>query len=306
VFTPRSDHAAQLASSLGASVFLEPRNEAGDGESLGHSARAGTGASLIASTIASCGRGSRDLSDLGRSGSGGGFRGGGCSRRSRRRRSGRRSRRGRSRSWGSTRATTHLEVNARLIGLVDGRGVPEPLNHAVTSVGALGADIGHGDFEVGPVWVLRHGAGGEGVLVPADEGLANDLVGLDADDGHVGGTVMGSADLNLDRNLLARSVAEDLAGVRKGNTLALPDAAVGVRALEVLNGTLDVTVLVGVLGVEDLITTSSLQAGTWLTRNGALDEAVGGDGGDEASKGDGSSVGLHCAWFESVSERKRC
>jgi len=234
VLTSGGDHAAELAGSLSASVLLEPSNEAGDGECLGHGA--GSGARLR--------RWGGDLSDLGRNRSGGGYGGGGRSRRSRRGGSGRRSRRRRGRSWGSTRATSHLEVDARLVGLVNGRGVPKPLDHAVASVGALGTDIGHGDLKVGPVWVLRHGAGRQGVLVPADERLADDLVGLDADDGHVGATVVGSADLNLYGYLLARSVAEDLAGIRKRNTLALPDAAVGVGALEVLDGALDVAELV--------------------------------------------------------------
>jgi hypothetical protein len=295
VLTTGSDHAAHLVCSIRASVLLEPRNEGSDGESLGHGTRVGS------STGGS--RRSRGISGLGR-GSSGDRRGGGrCSRLGRGSgsgggRSGRSSRRSRSgwlsRGGAIARATAHLEVDARLISLVYGRSVPEPLDDAVTSVGALRADIGHGDVEASPLGVLGHGNGGQCVLVPADEGLADDLVRLDANDRDVGETVVRSTDLNLHGDLLASGVAEDLTGILERNTLALPDTAVWVRALEVLDGTLNIAVLIRILRVEDLVTAGSLEAGAGLTRSGAGDEAVGGNGGDEASSGDDGRVGLHC------------
>jgi len=143
--------------------------------------------------------------------------------------------------------------------------------------------------------VSRHGRGGEGVLVPADERLADDLVGSDVDDGNVGNTVVRSADLNLHGDDLSGGVLEDLASIGEWHTLALPRAAVGVVTLsEVLKSTLDVSVVVGALGVVELVTTGSLEAITGHTRSGLADEAVGGDGGGKASNGGGDSVGLHC------------
>lgn len=141
--------------------------------------------------------------------------------------------------------------------------------------------------------MLGHGGAGKSVLVPADEGLANDLVGLDADDGDVGNTVVGSADLDLHGDLLASSVGEDLAGIGEWDTLALPHAAVGVVTLEVLESTLDVAEVVGALLVVDLVTAGSLEAITGETGRGRRDVTVGGDGGDEASEGNGGGVGLH-------------
>jgi hypothetical protein len=294
VLTSGNDHAAHLVGSVRASVLLEPRNKGGDGECLGHGT--GVGSSTSGGRRSSGVNGGRSSSGdrRGRGGSSRLDRHSGCSGR-RRGRSSRRSRSGRlSRGGATVRATAHLEVDARLVGLVDGRSIPEPLDDTVTSVGALGADIRHGDIEAGPLRVLGHGDGGQGVLVPADEGRADDLVGLDADDGNVGKTIVRSADLDLHGDLLASGVAEDLTGIIEGNTLTLPDAAVWVGALKVLDGTLNIAVLVGALGVEDLVTAGSLEAGAGLTRSGAGDEAVCGNGGDEASSGDDGRVGLHC------------
>ena len=136
-------------------------------------------------------------------------------------------------------------------------------------------------------------ARGERVLVPAYEGLADDSVGRDLDNGDVGDTVVGGTDLNLHRNDLTRGVLVDLAGVSERDTLALPHAALGVRALKVLESTLDVAVAVGVLLVVDLVTAGGPEAVTGETGGGGGDEAVGGDGGGEASEGDGGGVGLH-------------
>jgi len=145
---------------------------------------------------------------------------------------------------------------------------------------------------------------GHGVLVPADEGLANDLVGRGGDDGDVGYAIVRRVNLHLHVNLLASSVLEDLAAVGEGDTLALPNLAVRVATLEVLDGTLNVAVLVRALGVENLVTAGGFEALTRLTRTGAGDVAVGGDGGGEASNGGGNSERLHCevvvGFFERV------
>lgn len=304
--------ATKLGDSAGASGGLEPGDELLNGELLGESggARASGARASGASGRGSRGRG-LDGGGLSGGGGGGGGRGGsgrgrGLSRRGGGAGGGSGAGGGRRRRAGAG-ATAHGEVDAGLVGLVDGRCVPEPLDHAVTLVGALGADIGHGDLEVGPVGVSGDGGAGESVLVPADEGRANDCVGLDVDDGDVGDTVVGSADLDLHGDDLAGGVLEDLTGVLEGDTLALPHAAVGVRTLEVLESALDVAVEVGALLVVDLVTAGSLEALAGHTGSGGGDEAVGGDGGGEASKGNGGGVGLHFEswlvdWLEGLEE----
>jgi hypothetical protein len=106
-------------------------------------------------------------------------------------------------------------------------------------------------------------------------------------------------DLNLHGDDLARSVLEDLGGILECETLALPHLAVGVFTLEVLESTLDVAVVVRGLLVVDLLTAVLLETLTGHTGRRGADVAVGGDGGDEASKGNGSGVGLHldCCWL---------
>lgn len=168
------------------------------------------------------------------------------------------------------------------------------MDDTVTSVGTLGADIGHGDVERGPVRVLGHGRGGQSILVPADKGLTDDGVGADLDDGDIGNTVVGSADLDGHGNDLAGGVREDLAGILERNTLAVPHAAVRVATLEVLERTLDVSIAVRVLLVENLVTAGGLETITGQTGLGAADETVSGNSGDEASDGNGGRVGLHC------------
>jgi hypothetical protein len=288
-----SDGTAELGSGARASLLLEPRDELLNGELLGKLIRRASSASSRG-----LGRG-RGSGGGGLSGSGGGSRGR-RSRGSRRRRGGGSRRLGRGGgSRGRTRAGAgaHCEVNAGLVGLVDLGGVPVPLDDAGALLGALGTDVGHGDVEAGPVGVLVHGGGGEGVLVPADEGLADDLVGLGVDNGDVGNTIVRGMDLNLHGDDLASGVGEDLAGIGEGDALALPHLAVGVVAVEVLEGTLDIAILVGVLGVVDLITAGGLEAITGQTGSGRGDEAVGGDGGGKASNGKGGGVGLHVEVF---------
>jgi hypothetical protein len=279
-----SNGTAKLVGSAGASGLLEPRNELLNGELLGEGStrvRAGSGGRGGGGGLlngggrrdrGSGGSGGRGSSRAGRGSGSAGLGGGGGV---------------------ATGATAHAEVDAGLVGLVDGGSIPEPLDDAVTSLGALAADIGHGDVELGPLGVGRDGARGQSVLVPADEGLANDLVGADLDDGNVGNTVVGSADLNLHGDDLTGSVGEDLAGIREGNTLAVPHPAVGVVTLEVLEGTLDVAEVVTVLLVVDLVTADLLKTLAGHTGSGRGNVSVGSDGGDEASKGNSSGVGLH-------------
>jgi hypothetical protein len=289
------DHAAHLVRSPWAGILLEPRDKGSDGESLGNSA--------VFRTSSSSGSRSSDLSNLGGSGLGGG-----CSRLGGRRGGnglggvargggGRRSR---------ARSTTHLEIDARLVRLVDGWGIPPPLDNTVASIGALGANIGHGNVELGPFGVAGDGHRSQGVLVEADEGLANNLVGADFDNGDVGVTIVWSANLNLHGNLLAGSVVEDLTGIFEGNTLALPDAAVWVGALEVLHGALDIAKLVRRLLVKDLITAGGLETRAGLTGSRRLNEAVGGNGRGKASQGNGGRERLHsdCCSLVCVWERK--
>jgi hypothetical protein len=289
------NHTAHLVSSLGASILLEPSDEGGDGEGLGNSAV--TGASTGSRS------GSSNLGNLGGSGLGGR-----CTRLGRRRGGDGLSgvvRRGGS-GWSRVRSTAHLEIDARLVRLVDRRSIPPPLDNTVAGFSALSADIRHGNVKLGPFGVAGHGLRGQGVLVKADEGLANDRVGADLDDGDVGNTVVGRANFDFHRNLLARSVVENLASVLKGNTLALPDAAVRVGALQVLHRALNVAKLIGRLLVEDLVTASGLEALAGLTRSRRLDEAVGGNRRSKASKGNGGGKRLHLefvVWFVLGSER---
>lgn len=113
---------------------------------------------------------------------------------------------------------------------------------------------------------------------------------------------MWGADINRNGDDLTGGVAKYFASVRKGNTLAVPKAAVRVGALEVLDRTLDVAVVVGVLLVINLFTAGGLEAVTGQTRRGTSDVAVSGDRGDEASEGNGGGVGLH---FDCSSALKR-
>lgn len=142
--------------------------------------------------------------------------------------------------------------------------------------------------------MLGDGRRGQGILVPADQGRADDRVGAGLDNGNVGNAIVRSADLDRHRNDLASGIAEDLTGIRERHTLAVPHAAVGVRALQVLESTLDVAIMVRVLLVEDLVTASGLETITGETGLGRADEAVGGNGRDEASEGSDGGVGFHC------------
>lgn len=129
-------------------------------------------------------------------------------------------------------------------------------------------------------------------MIPALESGADDTVGAGLDDGDVGCAGVRRVDIDSHGDDLAGSVGVHLGVVGKWYTLALPDLAVGLGALHVLNGTLDIAEVIGVLVVEDLLSTSSCEARTRKTRLRASDIAVGSDGGDEARKCD-SRVRFH-------------
>lgn len=264
-----SHDTAHLVSNTGTGIGAEPGDEGVDGEGLwepGTGTRVGAGAGAL--------RGSRGAARVGVGVLNWG-------RRSRRRCSRGRARvvdwrrsRSRSSAVASTGigaragASAHGEVDTRLVCLVDGGCIPVPLDGTDTSLVAVITDIGHGDAEVGPLGVLAEGNRGQGVLVPADEGLSDDLVGSEVDDGNIGKTVVGRTNGDGHGYLLAGRVGVDLGVIGERNTLALPDTAIRVAALKVLDRALDVAVHVGVLSVEDLVTACFLEAvaglsGSW-------------------------------------------
>ena len=189
--------------------------------------------------------------------------------------------------------------------LVDLGSVPVPLDDTVTSLCALGADVRHGNVKAGPLRVRGHRRRRQSVLVPADERRADDSVRADFDDRDVCNTVMRGADLHFHRNFLAGTEVVDITRVRKGNTLALPDFAVRVGALQILNGSLNIAVVVGELRVVDLIAANGFEAITRHTRRRFDDETVSSHGRDKARKRDGGGVRLHVDWrFSCVGVRE--
>jgi hypothetical protein len=119
--------------------------------------------------------------------------------------------------------------------LVDLGSVPVPLDNTVTSLCALGADVGHGDVKAGPVGVLVERRRRQCVLVPADKRRADDRIRADLDNGDVCDTVMRGTNFHFHGNLLAGTEVVDVTRVRKWNTFALPDFAVRVGTLQILN-----------------------------------------------------------------------
>jgi len=185
------------------------------------------------------------------------------------------------------RAATDGEVDAGLVGLVDAVGVPEPLDNAVTGVGAVAANVGDGDGEL--LLVLRDGVGVGAVLVPALQGAADDGVGGGGNNGDVGDTGVRGADVDLDLDLLADGVLLHVLGVVVVlEALAEPDvASLGVvvgLAVGDLELALDVAVVVAHLVVVHLLTASLGESITGHTGGGAGDEAVGAGESDEGGR----------------------
>ena len=193
----------------------------------------------------------------------------------------------RARARARARTTTDGEVDAGLVGLVDAGGVPEPLDNAVTGVGAVAANVGDGDGEL--LLGLRDGVGGGAVLVPALQGAADDGVGGGGNNGDVGDTSVRSANVDLHIDLLANSVLLHVLGVVvELVALALPDvASLGVvvgLAVGNLELALDVAVVVALLVVVHLLTAGLLESITGHTGGGAEDEAVGAGESDEGGR----------------------
>lgn len=205
-----------------------------------------------------------------------------------------RARGGRARGAGA--GATDSEVDARLVGLVDAAGVPPPLDDTLTSGGALTAEVlGDGDVE-GSVGGLDTGGSG-GILVPVLQDRANDAVGGSLDDGDVGGTGVGSADVDLEGHGLAELEGLDVVlVVVELVALAEPDVALGgvVVALGAgdLELALDVAVVVGLLVVVDLLTASGSHGITRHTGRRAGDEAVASNNAGQDGEG-GNVLGRH-------------
>lgn len=189
-------------------------------------------------------------------------------------------------------STADDEVDAGDVGLVDGAGVPPPLEGAAALLGAGGGQVGgDGDGEV-LVAVLDALLGG-GVAVPGDEGVADDRVGAEVDDGDVGDARVGRGDVDDEGHLLARGEALDRVGggVVELVAAALPQVAlggveVGLRGADLRHG-LDVAVVVRRLHVPDLVAAGGLHGITQGARGGGGDPAVGRDaGGEEGGSGD--------------------
>lgn len=288
-------HTAHLISDARTGIGAEPGDEGVDSEGLWER---GTGARVGAGALRGSRRWSRGAARVG-------VRVLNWDRRRRRRCS-----RGRARvvDWGRSRsrssavartrtgagASTHGEVYARLVCLVNGGCIPVPLNRTDASLVAVITHVGHGDAEVGPLGMLAEGNRGQGVLVPADEGLADDLVGSEIDDGNIGKTVVGRTNGDGHVYHLAGGIGEDLGVIGKRNTLALPDTAIRVAALKVLYRTLDVAVHVRILSVEDLVTACLLEAIAGLSGSWADDATVSSNRRGKACNGSSDNVRLHC------------
>lgn len=237
------------------------------------------------------GAGRRIVSSLGGGGGGsvGGDRGGRSSAGG-----GRGGRAGGSRAGGAGGAggAADDEVDAAHVGLVDGAGVPPPLEGAAALCGAGGGQVGgDGDGEV--LVAVLDTRGGGGVAVPADEGLADDGVGAQVDDGDVGDAVVGRGDVDDEGDLLAGREALDgrVGGVAELVAAALPQVAlggvkVGLRGADLGHG-LDVAVVVRRLHVPDLLAAGGLHGVAQGAGGGRGDTAVGRDtGGEEGGSGD--------------------
>lgn len=210
---------------------------------------------------------------------------------------GRRSRRRRRRRNGSRARSTDSEVDTRLVGLVDGFGVPVPLQHTVTGGSTLASEtIGDGDAEAG---LIGLDTGGGGCIdIPGDQRGANDLVGGSGDDGDVGDTGVGGADVDSEGDLLSCGVGLDVVLViGKLVALAKPDVALGGVVITLAGGNLelalDVAVLVGALVGQDLLATGGAHCGTGLASFRLSDKSMGVDQGDDAGEGQSGGEVLH-------------
>lgn len=217
---------------------------------------------------------------------GGGSRGAGGSRGGRAR-----GRAGGARAGGA-RGTGDDKVDAAHVGLVDGAGVPPPLEGAAALGGAGGGQVG-GDGDAKVLVAVLDARGGGGVAVPADEGVADDAVGGQVDDGDVGDARVGRGNVDDKGDLLAGGEALDRVGggVVELVAAALPQVAlggvkVGLGGADLGHG-LDVAVVVRGLHVPDLVTAGGLHGIAQGAGGGRGDTAVGRDAsGEESSSSD--------------------
>jgi hypothetical protein len=195
---------------------------------------------------------------------------------------------GGTRSGAGAGASADDKVNARLVGLVDIRSIPEPLENTVSSLGALTTQaLGKSDAE-GSVVGVETSVGS--IVLKLDKRLSDHLISGGLDNGDVGVTGVRSSNVDVKVNLLTELVALDIVlVVVELEALAQPEVAVlGVKVgSDDLLDALDVAVDVGALLVEGLLAASSLEGVAGLAGRRRLDEAVGGDEGKKSKKGGG-------------------
>jgi hypothetical protein len=158
----------------------------------------------------------------------------------------------------AARSTGHGEVNARLVGLINIRGIPEPLQNTVARGGAVAAEIvGEGDAESGVVGSQTTVAG---IVVELDQRGSNDGISAGLNHGHVGEASVRSSNVDIEVDRLAQGEALDIVDIIVVlETLAEPEiASSGVQVItHDLQDTLDIAVDVGGLLGERLLTASS-------------------------------------------------
>lgn len=137
------------------------------------------------------------------------------------------------------------------------------LDDTLATSGTLATKVGDGDGEGGLVGGAGLGVGGKDV--PRGEDVTNDGVGGGVNDGDVGGTGVGSANVVGDVDNVASRVALNVGRVvRVLHTLALPEVAlVGEVAANQLRLTLDVSIGVGAhpISCNNLASHSSIDSG---------------------------------------------
>lgn len=186
---------------------------------------------------------------------------------------------------GSTAGTTHREVNARLIGLVDRTRVPPPLNNASTSSRALAPEVRERDAEVSLVLLER--PRNARIVCERDQRRADDRVGRSVDDRDVGSSGVGSADISDDRENLAGGVGLDVGGAHIRELKALAQEKVARVRIEpsllVLDERLDVSSIVRVDVVEDLFAAVGTVRSSGLADGRRGNDTVSDDLADEGS-----------------------
>ena len=194
----------------------------------------------------------------------------------------------------SISTTADSEVNARLVGLINGSGVPPPLNDTVASSGTLAAEITwNGDDKV--LVVRCHSCGCRSIIRKGDEGLPNNAIEFGIHNRDIGDASVGSADINNNGDDLSCGEGLDI-GLVVFELVAFAQVDIASRSIEIalavgdLLNSLNISVVVGSLIVEHLLATSSLHGITRHTSVGTRDEAMADNRGDEASKGSNEGI----------------